>query len=29
VARGAGIVLEDLNRFSHLLVDIDRSKQRQ
>jgi rod shape-determining protein MreB and related proteins len=29
VARGAGIVLEDINRFSHLLVDIDRSKQRQ
>jgi rod shape-determining protein MreB len=29
VVRGAGIVLEDLNRFSHLLVDIDRSKQRQ
>lgn len=29
VARGAGIVLEDLNRFSHLLVDIDRSKLRQ
>lgn len=29
VARGAGIVLEDLNRFSHLLVDVDRSKQRQ
>ncbi len=27
VARGAGIVLEDLNRFSHLLVDIDRSRQ--
>jgi len=29
VARGAGIVLEDLNRFSHLLVDVDRSRQRQ
>ena len=29
VARGAGIVLEDLNRFRHLLVDVDRSKQRQ
>ena len=29
VARGAGIILEDLNRFSHLLVDIDRSKKRQ
>ena len=28
VARGAGIILEDLNRFRHLLVDIDRSKQR-
>lgn len=28
VARGAGIVLEDINRFRHLLVDIDRSKQR-
>lgn len=28
VARGAGIILEDLNRFQHLLVDIDRSKQR-
>jgi len=28
VARGAGIVLEDLNRFQHLLVDVDRSKQR-
>lgn len=27
VARGAGIVLEDLNRFQHLLVDVDRSKQ--
>jgi rod shape-determining protein MreB len=25
VARGAGIVLEDLNRFQHLLVDVDRS----
>jgi rod shape-determining protein MreB len=29
VVRGAGIVLEDLNRFSHLLVDIDRSNHRQ
>ena len=29
VARGAGIILEDLKRFSHLLVDIDRSKQKQ
>jgi rod shape-determining protein MreB len=28
VARGAGIILEDLKRFQHLLVDIDRSKQR-
>jgi len=28
VARGAGIVLEDLSRFQHLLVDVDRSKQR-
>ena len=28
VARGAGIVLEDLNRFQHLLVDVDRSRQR-
>jgi rod shape-determining protein MreB len=28
VARGAGIVLEDINRFQHLLVDIDRSRQR-
>ena len=28
VARGAGIVLEDLERFRHLLVDIDRSKKR-
>ncbi|HEY59893.1 MAG TPA: rod shape-determining protein [Anaerolineae bacterium] len=28
VARGAGIVLEDLNRFSYLLVDAERSKQR-
>ena len=28
VARGAGIVLEDLDRFRHLLVDVDRSKQR-
>lgn len=28
VARGAGIILEDLNRFQHLLVDVDRSKQR-
>ena len=28
VARGAGIVLEDLERFKHLLVDVDRSKQR-
>lgn len=28
VARGAGIILEDLNRFRHLLVDIDRSKLR-
>ena len=28
VARGAGIVLEDINRFQHLLVDVDRSKQR-
>lgn len=28
VARGAGIILEDLNRFQHLLVDIDRTRQR-
>lgn len=28
VARGAGIVLEDLNRFQHLLVDVDRSRQK-
>ena len=28
VARGAGIVLEDLERFKHLLVDVDRSKQK-
>jgi rod shape-determining protein MreB len=28
VARGCGIVLEDLNRFQHLLVDVDRSRQR-
>jgi len=28
VARGAGIILEDINRFQHLLVDIDRSRQR-
>ena len=28
VARGAGIVLEDINRFQHMLVDVDRSKQR-
>ena len=28
VARGAGIVLEDLDRFRHLLVDVDRPKQR-
>jgi rod shape-determining protein MreB len=28
VARGAGIILEDIDRFRHLLVDIDRSKQR-
>jgi len=28
VARGAGIILEDLNRFEHLLVEVDRSKQR-
>jgi rod shape-determining protein MreB and related proteins len=28
VARGAGIVLEDLERFRHLLVDVDRPKQR-
>jgi len=28
VARGAGIVLEDINRFQHLLADVDRSKQR-
>ena len=28
VARGAGIILEDLPRFQHLLVDIDRSKLR-
>jgi len=27
VARGAGIILEDLNRFRHLLVDVDRSRQ--
>jgi len=28
VARGAGIILEDIERFQHLLVDVDRSKQR-
>ncbi len=28
VARGAGIILEDLDRFQHLLVDVDRSKQK-
>jgi len=28
VARGAGIVLEDLDRFQHLLVDVDRSRKR-
>lgn len=28
VARGAGIVLEDLDRFKHLLVDIDGNRQR-
>jgi rod shape-determining protein MreB and related proteins len=28
VARGAGIVLEDLERFKHLLVDVDRSRQK-
>ena len=28
VARGAGIVLEDLARFNHLLVDVDRSRQK-
>lgn len=28
VARGAGIILEDLNRFQHLLVDVDRSKKK-
>lgn len=28
VARGAGIILEDLDRFRHLLVEVDRSKQR-
>jgi rod shape-determining protein MreB len=27
VARGAGIVLEDLDRFKHLLIDIDGNKQ--
>jgi len=26
VARGAGIVLEDLNRFQHLLVEVERSR---
>lgn len=26
VARGAGIILEDLNRFQHLLVDVGRSR---
>jgi rod shape-determining protein MreB len=29
VARGAGIVLEDLNRFQHLLVDVDRSSKQR
>jgi rod shape-determining protein MreB len=29
VARGAGIVLEDLNRFQHLLVDVDRSSKQK
>ncbi|MCD6355986.1 MAG: rod shape-determining protein [Anaerolineaceae bacterium] len=29
VARGAGIILEDLDRFQNLLVDVDRSKQRR
>ncbi len=28
VARGAGIVLEDLDRFRNLLVDIDGNRQR-
>jgi len=28
VARGAGIVLEDIDRFRHLLVDVDRASQR-
>ena len=27
VARGAGIILEDIDRFQHLLVDVDRSRQ--
>ena len=27
VARGAGIILEDINRFQHLLVDIDGNRQ--
>ena len=29
VARGCGIVLEDLDRFQHLLIDVDRSKTQQ
>jgi len=29
VARGAGIVLEDLNRFRNMLADVDRSRMRQ
>ncbi len=29
VARGAGIVLEDLERFKHLLVDVDHPRQKQ
>jgi len=28
VARGAGIILEDINRFAHLLVDVERSRPR-
>ena len=28
VARGAGIVLEDIARFQHMLVDVDRSQQK-
>ena len=27
VARGAGIVLEDFDRFKHFLIDVDGNKQ--